>query len=112
MRAGRQGSPRADAGSREEIAGREPAEIAGRRSHWRPEMIERVIEWSIRNRFLVLIVAAALSVAGVFAVYYTSLDAVSDLSENQTIVFADWMVRSPREIEDQVTYSLSRELQG
>src|SRR5438874_5337462 len=75
-------------------------------------MSERVIEWSIRNRFLVFVVAAALSVAGVFAVFHTPMDAIPDLSENQTIVFADWMGRSPREIEDQVTYPLSRELQG
>jgi Cu/Ag efflux pump CusA len=75
-------------------------------------MIERVIEWSIRNRFLVLIVSAALAVAGVYAVYQTPMDAIPDLSENQVIVFADWMGRSPREIEDQVTYPLSRKLQG
>src|SRR2546423_2511482 len=75
-------------------------------------MIEHVIEWSIRNRFLVLVLAAALSVAGVFAVFRTPMDAIPDLSENQVIVFADWMGRSPREIEDQVTYPLSRRLQG
>src|SRR5215468_8748623 len=75
-------------------------------------MIERVIEWSIRNRFLVLVVSAALAVAGVYAVYQTPMDAIPDLSENQVIVFADWMGRSPREIEDQVTYPLSRKLQG
>src|SRR5688572_31032058 len=75
-------------------------------------MIEHVIEWSIRNRFLVLIVAAALSVLGVYAMLRTPMDAIPDLSENQVIVFADWMGRSPREIEDQVTYPLSRKLQG
>src|SRR5439155_24881004 len=75
-------------------------------------MIERVIEWSIRNRFLVFLVAAALSVAGVFVLFRTPMDAIPDLSENQVIVFADWMGRSPREIEDQVTYPLSRKLQG
>src|SRR5262245_12446924 len=75
-------------------------------------MIERIIEWSIRNRFLVLLVAAVLAVAGILAVYRTPMDAVPDLSENQVIVFADWMGRSPREIEDQVTYPLSRKLQG
>lgn len=75
-------------------------------------MIERIIEWSIRNRFLVLILAGALSIAGVVAVFRTPMDAIPDLSENQVIVFADWMGRSPREIEDQVTYPLSRKLQG
>src|SRR5882757_947804 len=75
-------------------------------------MIERIIELSIRNRFLVLILAAALTVAGVYAMLNTPVDAIPDLSENQVIVFADWMGRSPREIEDQVTYPLSRKLQG
>src|SRR5690349_11154401 len=75
-------------------------------------MIERIIEWSIRNRFLVFLVAVALSVAGVFVVFRTPVDAVPDLSENQVIVFTDWMGRSPREIEDQVTYPLSLKLQG
>src|SRR5580765_1865688 len=75
-------------------------------------MIERLIEASIRNRFLVLIIAAALTVAGVYAMLDTPVDAIPDLSENQVIVFTDWMGRSPREIEDQVTYPLSRKLQG
>src|SRR5438477_8627799 len=75
-------------------------------------MIERIIELSIRNRFLVIALAAALSVAGVYAVLNTPVDAIPDLSENQVIVFTDWMGRSPREIEDQVTYPLSLKLQG
>src|SRR5947207_8492278 len=75
-------------------------------------MIEKLIELSIRNRFLVLVVAAALAVAGVYATISTPMDANQDLSENQVIVFADWMGRSPREIEDQVTYPLARKLQG
>src|SRR5262245_21264696 len=75
-------------------------------------MIERIIEFSIRNRFLVLMLAAGLTVAGVYAVLNTPVDAIPDLSENQVIVFTDWMGRSPREVEDQVTYPLSRKLQG
>jgi Cu(I)/Ag(I) efflux system membrane protein CusA/SilA len=75
-------------------------------------MVERVIEYSIRNRFLVLTVAAALAVGGVYAALNTPMDAIPDLSENQVIVFADWTGRSPKEIEDQVTYPLSLKLQG
>lgn len=75
-------------------------------------MIERLIELSIRNRFLVLILAAALTVMAIYATFNTPVDAIPDLSENQVIVFVDWMGRSPREIEDQVTYPLSRKLQG
>src|SRR6266849_5287257 len=75
-------------------------------------MIERLIEYSIRNRFIVLFLAAALTVWGIYAVLNTPVDAIPDLSENQVIVFTDWMGRSPKEIEDQVTYPLSRKLQG
>src|SRR5947209_3639809 len=75
-------------------------------------MIERLIEWSIRNRFLVMFLAAALTVAAIYAVLNTPVDAIPDLSENQVIVFTDWMGRSPQEIEDQITYPLSVNLQG
>src|SRR4051812_24944928 len=75
-------------------------------------MIERLIEASIRNRFLVLVLAAALAVWGVYALLDTPVDAIPDLSENQVIVFTDWPGRSPKEIEDQVTYPLSLKLQG
>jgi copper/silver efflux system protein len=75
-------------------------------------MIERVIEWSIRNRILVLMLTVALALAGVYATLATPVDAIPDLSENQVIVFTDWMGRSPREIEDQITYPLSLKLQG
>src|SRR5207249_11802413 len=75
-------------------------------------MIEKIIEHSVRNRFIVLIVAGGLAVWGIYAVLNTPVDAVPDLSENQVIVFTDWMGRSPREIEDQITYPLSLKLQG
>jgi Cu(I)/Ag(I) efflux system membrane protein CusA/SilA len=75
-------------------------------------MIEKLIEYSIRNGFLVMIVAAALTVWAIYAVLNTPVDAIPDLSENQVIVFTDWMGRSPREIEDQITYPLSLKLQG
>src|SRR5271155_5274484 len=75
-------------------------------------MIEKIIEYSIRNRFIVLILAAALAVFGIYAVFNTPVDAIPDLSENQVIVFTDWMGRSPREVEDQITYPLSVNLQG
>ncbi len=75
-------------------------------------MIEKIIEYSIRNRFLVLLVAAALAVCGVYAVLNTPVDAIPDLSENQVIVFTDWMGRSPKEVQDQITYPLSLKLQG
>ncbi len=75
-------------------------------------MIEKLIEGSIRNRFLVLLLTAALAGVAVYAVFDTPVDAIPDLGENQVIVFTDWMGRSPREVEDQVTYPLSLKLQG
>ena len=75
-------------------------------------MIESVIEWSIRNRYLVILASLVLGVAGFHALMTMPVDAIPDLSENQVIVFADWMGRSPQEIEDQVTYPLSSKLQG
>ncbi|MEN9677287.1 MAG: hypothetical protein RIS76_3183, partial [Verrucomicrobiota bacterium] len=75
-------------------------------------MIGALIAWSLRNRFLVLCAALLMAAWGVKAVYSTPVDAIPDLSENQVIVFADWAGRSPQEVEDQVTYPLSVNLQG
>lgn len=75
-------------------------------------MVHRIIEWSIRNRFIVLILASVLFVWGFFAVKQNPIDAIPDLSENQVIVFTEWMGRGPQLIEDQVTYPLVTNLQG
>src|SRR5271170_7780914 len=75
-------------------------------------MINRIIEWSLRNRFLVICGALLLAGFGVRALYQTPVDAIPDLSENQVIVYADWTGRSPQEVEDQVTYPLTTSLQG
>ncbi len=75
-------------------------------------MITRIIEWSLKNRFLVLCGALMLIALGVRAVFRTPVDAIPDLTENQVLVYADWMGRSPQEVEDQVTYPLATGLQG
>jgi Cu(I)/Ag(I) efflux system membrane protein CusA/SilA len=75
-------------------------------------MINALIKWSLENRFLVLCAMLLLFGWGLFAVRRVPIDAIPDLSENQVIVFADWEGRSPREVEDQVTYPLSVNLQG
>jgi Cu(I)/Ag(I) efflux system membrane protein CusA/SilA len=75
-------------------------------------MINSVLEFSLRHRFL--IVAAYLSLAGWgwWALTRTPIDAIPDLSDNQVIVFTDWTGHSPQEVEDQVTYPLTVNLQG
>jgi Cu(I)/Ag(I) efflux system membrane protein CusA/SilA len=75
-------------------------------------MIGRLIEWSLRNRFLVACGVLFIIAFGVFELRRTPIDAIPDLSENQVIVFADWTGRSPQEVEDQITYPLSVNLQG
>src|SRR4051812_6732699 len=75
-------------------------------------MIARIIEWSVRNRWLVILAWLGIALWGIYALLHTPVDAIPDLSENQVIVFADWMGRSPQDIEEQVTYPLSVQLQG
>ncbi|MBJ6800809.1 efflux RND transporter permease subunit [Geomonas propionica] len=75
-------------------------------------MIEKIIEYSARNRVIVLMLFALLIAWGVWAVYNTPVDAIPDLSDNQVIVFTDYPGRSPQVVEDQVTYPLAVNLQG
>ncbi|MEO6741130.1 MAG: efflux RND transporter permease subunit, partial [Chthoniobacteraceae bacterium] len=75
-------------------------------------MINALITWSLRNRFLVACATLFIIALGIHALKNTPVDAIPDLSENQVIVFADWSGRSPQEVEDQVTYPLSVNLQG
>ena len=75
-------------------------------------MIQRLIELSLRNRGLVIVLYIALAAWGYWALLRTPIDAIPDLSDNQVIVFTDWTGRSPQEVEDQVTYPLVTNLQG
>ncbi|MCI0348827.1 MAG: CusA/CzcA family heavy metal efflux RND transporter [Acidobacteriales bacterium] len=75
-------------------------------------MINRLIEFSLRNRMLVVMAYVVVGAIGYWALTQTPIDAIPDLSENQVIVFTDWPGRSPQEVEDQVTYPLTVNLQG
>src|SRR5881275_1158253 len=75
-------------------------------------MIHWLIDAALRNRFLVIMGFLLLGGWGYWALLRTPIDAIPDLSENQVIVFTDWMGRSPQEVEDQVTYPLVTNLQG
>ncbi len=73
-------------------------------------MINWVIAWSIRNRFLVLLATAAVVAGGVWAMLTTPLDAIPDLSDVQVIVQTDFREQAPDIVEDQVTYPIASEM--
>lgn len=75
-------------------------------------MVHRIISWSIRNRYTVLILSAGLLAWGIISVQKNPVDAIPDLSENQVIVFTEWTGQSPQIMEDQVTFPLVSNLQG
>jgi Cu(I)/Ag(I) efflux system membrane protein CusA/SilA len=75
-------------------------------------MINQLISLSLKNRYIILLIAAALFAWGIYAVKENPIDAIPDLSENQVIVFTEWQGRSPQIMEDQVTYPLVSNLQG
>ena len=82
------------------------AEPSGPANH--PEtFIDRLIEASARNAFLVVVFVILGVAAGIYALYQTPLDAIPDLSDVQVIVYADWEGRSPDLVEDQITYPIS-----
>jgi Cu(I)/Ag(I) efflux system membrane protein CusA/SilA len=73
-------------------------------------MISKIIEWSIRNRFLVLLATAAIIGAGVWAMRTTPLDAIPDLSDVQVIIQTDFREQAPQIVEDQITYPITSEM--
>jgi Cu(I)/Ag(I) efflux system membrane protein CusA/SilA len=75
-------------------------------------MLNRIIELSLNNRLIVLLLAGGLGLWGWWAVGATPIDAIPDLSDNQVIVFTEWAGHSAREVEDQVSYPLTVNLQG
>jgi len=75
-------------------------------------MINGLIHLSLRNRVIVVAVCAALAVWGWWAVRTTPIDAIPDLSDNQVIVFTEWPGHGPQEVEDQITYPVTVNLQG
>jgi len=70
-------------------------------------MIENIIEYSLKNRILIIVVAAILAVIGIRALGTINLDAIPDLSDTQVIVYTEFPGQSPQVVEDQVTYPLT-----
>jgi len=86
--------------------------LTGERAFKKIKMINQLISLSLKNRFIVLLVAGVLFAWGVYSINKNPIDAIPDLSENQVIVFTEWQGRSPQIMEDQVTYPLVSNLQG
>ncbi len=85
-----------------DLAGRDPSKS------W----VARLIGWSVSNQLIVLVLAATLAIAGLFAIERTPLDAVPDLTDTQVIIRTDFPGQSPQIVEDLVTYPLSTNLLG
>ena len=69
-------------------------------------MVERIIEFSARNRFIVFLLVFGLAAAGLWAMKNTPVDAIPDLSDTQVIIYTKWPGRSPDLVEDQITYPI------
>ncbi|MBT5095275.1 MAG: efflux RND transporter permease subunit, partial [Halobacteriovoraceae bacterium] len=76
------------------------------------KVIKNLIEKCIHNRSLVIVLFIFVSLGAVFTLSISNIDAIPDIGENQQIVFTEWSGRSPKDIEEQITYPLSVELQG
>ena len=76
-------------------------------SKQRTTLLEAIIELSVRNRYMVLILTFITAVAGVYAIANTSVDAIPDLSDVQVIIFTEFPGQAPQVVEDQVTFPLT-----
>ncbi|GAB6061952.1 efflux RND transporter permease subunit [Deferrisoma palaeochoriense] len=70
-------------------------------------MIEKIIEWSINNKFMVILATVFVILGGVLAMTNTPLDAIPDLSDVQVIIYTEYPGQAPQVVEDQVTYPLT-----
>jgi len=75
-------------------------------------MINKLIDWCLKNRFVVLVFTGIVILLGIYAINRVPVDAIPDIGENQQIIFVDWPGRDAQTIEDQVTYPLTTKLYG
>ena len=73
-------------------------------------MLERLIEWSVRNKFIVVMLTSFAIVAGVYSLRETPIDAIPDLSDVQVIIYTEYPGQAPQVVEDQVTYPLTTQM--
>jgi Cu(I)/Ag(I) efflux system membrane protein CusA/SilA len=75
-------------------------------------MINKLIDWCLKNRFVVLVFTGIVILWGIYAINRVPVDAIPDIGENQQIIFVDWPGRDAQTIEDQITYPLTTNLYG
>jgi len=75
-------------------------------------MINKLIDWCLKNRFVVLVFTGIVILWGIYAINRVPVDAIPDIGENQQIIFVDWPGRDAQTIEDQITYPLTTKLYG
>ena len=73
-------------------------------------MLQRLIDFSLRNKFLVLLATVVLVLSGVYAARHIPLDAIPDLSDTQVIIYTPWAGQAPNIVEDQVTYPITTKM--
>ena len=73
-------------------------------------MLQRIIDFSLRNKFIVVLAALALLLGGVYAARHIPLDAIPDLSDTQVIIYTPWEGQAPNIVEDQVTYPITTKM--
>ncbi|MBW2519156.1 MAG: efflux RND transporter permease subunit, partial [Deltaproteobacteria bacterium] len=73
-------------------------------------MLEFIIDWSIRNKFMVVLMTVFVIIGGTYALFNTPIDAIPDLSDVQVIVFTEYSGQAPQVVEDQVTYPLTTQM--
>lgn len=73
-------------------------------------MLEKIIGWSIHNKYMVLLLTVCLLSGGIYALKNTALDAIPDLSDVQVIIFTEFPGQAPQVVEDQVTYPLTTQM--
>ena len=73
-------------------------------------MLQGLIQFSLRNKFLVLLATAGLVLGGVYAVRHIPLDAIPDLSDVQVIIYTEWSGQAPQIVQDQVTYPITTKM--
>ncbi len=73
-------------------------------------MLQRIIDFSLRNKFIVLLATLTLVLGGVYAARHSPLDAIPDLSDTQVIIYTPWEGQAPNIVEDQVTYPITTKM--